>query len=209
VTNIWGTRIMAALATMFNVLALNAVLLIASLPVITAPAAMNAAWVAMDRWRLDGEDRVVRSFVLALRTRRPGRVTVAVGIPLAAIAAGLFEAHHFSRGVLLPDRFFLGLCLVALVITVGALGYVLQFTGSGDQRPLPDLWSAAARLSLANLLITGPLFLAEVGVASAAIVIDPGLALLGLPLLTLQMMKLTARLGIRRALKPRNALKGA
>ncbi|MGD0554490.1 MAG: hypothetical protein ABSA93_05860 [Streptosporangiaceae bacterium] len=208
-TNIWGTRIMAALATMFNVLALNAVLLIASLPVITAPAAMSAAWVAMDRWRLDGEDRVVRSFVLALRTRRSGRVTVAVGIPLAAIAAGLFEAYHFVRGTSLPDRFFLGLCLVALVITLGALGYVLQFTGDGDQRPLPDLWSAAARLSLANLLITGPLFLAEVGVASAAIVIDPGLALLGLPLLTLQMMKLTARLGIRRALKPRNALKGA
>ena len=44
-----GTRLMAALATMFNVLALNLALLIASLPLVTLPVAINAAAVALDR----------------------------------------------------------------------------------------------------------------------------------------------------------------
>jgi hypothetical protein len=47
--NTAGTRIAAALTTLFNFLALNLALVIASLPIVTAPAAVNAAIVALDR----------------------------------------------------------------------------------------------------------------------------------------------------------------
>ena len=90
--------VMAALASLFNFLALNLVLLIASLPVITLPLAVNAASVALDRWRADGEDRVVREFWVALRSRPPLRTTVALGVPFAAIGAGP------GRGPLLRPR---------------------------------------------------------------------------------------------------------
>ena len=87
---------MTALTTMFNFLALNLVLLIASLPVVTLPAAINAATVALDRWRGEGEDSVVREFVTALRSRPPLRTTLLTGVPLAAVVTGLAEVHHFS-----------------------------------------------------------------------------------------------------------------
>ena len=55
---------MAALAALFNFLALNLALLIFSLPVITLPAAVSAATQALDQWRRDGEDQVVREFLI-------------------------------------------------------------------------------------------------------------------------------------------------
>ena len=90
---IFGSWIMAALATLFNFLALNLALLIASLPVVTLPAAVNAATVALDRWRGEGEDRVVREFIIALRSRPFLPTTIIAGIPLAAVAIGVAEAR--------------------------------------------------------------------------------------------------------------------
>jgi hypothetical protein len=74
---------MAALATLFNFLALNLALLIASLPIVTLPAAVSAATVALDRWRGEGEDRVIREFISALRSRPFLPTTAAAGVPLA------------------------------------------------------------------------------------------------------------------------------
>ena len=61
----------------------------------------------------------------------------------------------------------------------------------------------SARLAVRNLLVTGPLFLAEIALVTAATVIDPALLLLGLPLLLLQLMRLTAQFGLRRAERKR------
>ena len=49
------------------------------------------------------------------------------------------------------------------------------------------------------MFVTGPLFLAEIAVVTAATLIDPELLLLGLPLLLLALMRLTAQFGLRRA----------
>jgi hypothetical protein len=193
-----GSRIMAALATMFNFLALNLVLLIASLPVVTAPAAVNAAMVALDRWRGEGEDRVVREFVIALRSTPPLRTTLLTGVPLAAVGIGLAEVHHFIRGGSLMDRAYLGLGLGALLITLMAIGYVFLLAAHEPARPPAELWSLCAGLAIRNLLITGPLFLIEIAGVTAITVIDPALLLLGAPLLLLQFMKLTAQFGLRR-----------
>ena len=203
ITGILGTRIAAALTTLFNFLALNLALLIASLPIVTAPAAVNAAIVALDRWRADGEDSVIREFIGALRSRPPLRTTVAAGVPLAAIAVGVLEIRHFARGASLPDRAFLGFVAAALLITLTALGYVFLLAAREPATTAADLWSMSARLAIRNLLVTGPLFLAEIALVTAATVIDPGLLLLGLPLLLLQLMRLTAQFGLRRAERKR------
>src|SRR5271155_2966790 len=96
-TGLLGTRIMAALAALFNFLALNLVLLIFSLPVITLPAAVSAATLALDRWRRDGEDRVVREFLIGFRTQWATQ-TMLVGVPLAAAVLGLIEIRDFAAG---------------------------------------------------------------------------------------------------------------
>jgi len=199
VAGIWSSRMMAALTTVFNVLALNLVLLIASLPVLTMPAAIRAASVALDRWRRDGEDRVVREFLLALRTGPRARVTITLGVPIAAIALGLAEARHFARAAGPSGRVGLGLCLAALLITLTALGYLIQLAGEepGPTTSPLDRWSLAVGLALKNLLVTGPLVGAEVAGAVTLTVIDPGLLLLGLPLVLLHLTKLTAGLGLR------------
>jgi hypothetical protein len=194
---------MAALATGFNVLALNLALLIASLPIVTLPAAVTAATVALDRWRGEGEDSVVREFISALRSRPFPRTTAVAGVPLAAVAVGVAEFHHFARGASLPDRAGLGFVAAALLITATALGYVFLLSARDPATPAADLWTLSARLAIRNLLITGPLFLAEIGLATAASVIDPALLLLGLPLLLLQLMRLTAQFGLRRAERKR------
>jgi hypothetical protein len=198
-SGIFGTRLMAALATMFNFLALNVVLLIASLPVITLPVAVNAATVALHRWRDEGEDSVVAEFIGALRSRPPLRTTVAVGVPLAAAAVGVAEVHHFIRGASLTDRVYLGLGLGALLITLTAIGYVFLLAAREPAWPPADLWTLCAGLAIRNLLVTGPLFLIEIAGAAALTFIDPVLLLLGVPLLALQLMRLTAQFGLRRA----------
>jgi hypothetical protein len=48
------------------------------------------------------------------------------------------------------------------------------------------------------LPVTGPLFVAEIAAATALTMLDPGLLLLGLPLVLLYLTKRTARLGLRR-----------
>jgi hypothetical protein len=197
-TGLLGTRIMAALAALFNVLALNLVLLVASLPVVTLPAAAGAASVALDRWRRDGEDRVVREFVIALRSRPPLGTTAVIGVPLAAAALGLAEIRHFAPEATLPGRVGLGLGLGALFVTLAALGYVLQLAADDPARPPVDLWSLSARLAIRNLFVTGPLFVAAIAAAAVLTVAAPGLLLLGMPVVLLYLLKLTARLGLRR-----------
>jgi hypothetical protein len=199
VGSVFGPRIMAALATGFNVLALNLALLIASLPIVTLPAAVTAATVALDRWRGEGEDSVIREFISALRSRPFPRTTAVAGVPLAAVAVGVAEFHHFARGASLPDRVGLGFVAVALLITLTALGYVFLLAARDPAARAADLWSLSARLAIRNLFVTGPLFLAEIAVVTVPAVIDPALLLLGLPLLLLQLMRLTAQFGLRRA----------
>jgi hypothetical protein len=200
-----GTRIMAALGTLFNILALNLVLVIASVPVITLPAAVGAASVALDQWRRDGEDRVVRSFVIALRSRPPLRTTAATGVPLAAAALGLVEIRHFAREATLPGRVGLGLGFGALLVTLAAFGYVLQLAADEPDLPPVELWSLSARLAIRNLLVAGPLSVAAIAAAAVLTVTDPGLLLLGVPVFVVYALKLTARPGLRRAARPPEA----
>jgi hypothetical protein len=237
-TGIMGTRIMAALAALFNFLALNLALLVFSLPIVTLPAAVSAATLALDRWRRDGEEQVVREFVIGFRAQW-ARQTVLVGVPLAAAVLGVVEVRHFAAGAGADGRIALGFGTVALLVTVSALGYVfllaarslqgpegsVGLSGTGGALGLADtpgsadtggalglagtagagggtaaeFWTMCVGLAVRNLFVTGPLFLVVVGGAAVVAWIDPPLLLLGLPLLALQLMRVTADYGLRRA----------
>ena len=204
-TGILGTRIMAALAALFNFLALNLALLVCSLPVITAPAAVSAATRALERWRRDGEDQVVREFLTGFRAQW-ARQTVLVGVPLAAAVLGVIEVRHFAAGGGADGRIVLGFGTVALLVTVSALGYVFLLVARGVEGPAgaggstaAEFWTMCVALAVRNLFVTGPLFLVVVGGAAVLTWIDPALLLLGLPLLALQLMRVTANFGLRRA----------
>ena len=195
----FGSRIMTGLATLFNFAVLNFVLVLVSVPIVTLPAALNAASVALDHWREEGEDRVVREFLIVLRSTPPLRATVQAGVPLAAVAVGLLEIRYFAHRGSVADHLVLGLSLAALLITLTALGYVLQLMAREPSLPAVELWSMCARLAARNAFVTGPLFLPEICAAAMLVLTDPGLLLLGVPILLLQFMRLTARLGLRRS----------
>jgi hypothetical protein len=198
-TGIFGLRLMAGLTTLFNVLALNLVMTVAALPLITAPTAVSAASAALDRWRRDGEDRVVRQFLIEFRDRWSVRTTLGAGVPMAAAVLGLAEIRHFAREATLTGRAGLVLGGGALLITLAGLGYLFQLAVDRPGLPPVELWSASARLAVRNLLVAGPL--SAVPVAGLAVLAgrDPVVLLLGLPVFLLQAFKLIAQPGLRRA----------
>jgi hypothetical protein len=206
---IFGTRLMALLTALFNVLALNLALVLASLPLITAPVAVSAASAALDQWARDGEDRVVRQFVLEFRARWSARTMLSVGVPMAAVVAGLAEVRYFwaqcfpaqSGSPSLGGPSLGGLCLGggALFVTLAALGYVFQLSSDSPELSPLDLWSRSARLAVRNLLMAGPLSaLPAAGLAILA-ARDPAVLLLGLPVFLLHALKLIARPGLAAA----------
>jgi hypothetical protein len=198
--------VVAALRTIFNFLALNLALVVASLPVVTLPLALDAATVALERWRAEGEDRVVREFVNAIRSRFSLRTVARVGGPVLATVIAVEEVHFFARGGSRASWLCLGSGVAALVITTSSTGYAMSLS---IRRPLAaavDVWSVAVKLSLQNVFVTGPLFVLEAGAAVLVGFLDPALLLLGLPLGFLQLARLTARLGIRRSSVPLDSI---
>ena len=197
-SRIFGTRLMAALTTLFNALALNLAMTLACLPLITAPTAVSAASATLDRWAHDGEDRVVRQFLAEFRARWSARVMLGVGGPLGAVVLGGTEVRHFAREATLTGR--AGLCLAggALLITVAALGYVFQVSADEPGIKPVDLWSLAARLALRNLP-AGVLSAIPAAGLTLLVARDPVVLLFGLPLFLLHTLKLLARPGLRRA----------
>jgi hypothetical protein len=196
---IYGTKIMARLTALFNVLALNLAMTVAALPLITAPVAVSAASATLDRWRGQGEDRVVRQFLIEFRRRWSVRTTLGAGVPLVAAVLGLAEIRHFASETTLSGRAGLTLGCGALFVTLAALGYLFQLIADQPGLSPVDLWSLSARLAVRNLLVAGPL--SAVPVAGVAILAgrDPAVLLLGLPLFLLHALKLIARPGLRRA----------
>ncbi len=196
ISGILGTRVFGWLTTLFNALALNLAMIVASLPLITAPAAISAASAVLDQWR-EGQDQVVRQFIAEFRARWSARVTLGAGVPMAAVVLGAAEVRYFAREATLAGRAGLGLGAAALVITLAALGYVFQLSAGQPGLSPVDLWSRSARLAVRNLLIAGPLSAAPVAGLVVLTVRDPFVLLLGLPIFLLHALKLIARIPAR------------
>jgi hypothetical protein len=196
ISGLFGTRVFAWLTTLFNALALNLAMIVASLPLITAPAAISAASAVLDQWR-EGQDQVVRQFIAEFRARWSARVTLGAGVPLAAVVLGAAEVRYFAREATLAGRIGLGLGAAALLITLAALGYVFQLSAGQPGLSPVDLWSRSARLAVRNLLIAGPLSAAPIVGLVILTVRDPFVLLLGLPIFLLHALKLIARTSTR------------
>jgi hypothetical protein len=190
---------MAVLSAIFNCLALNLALLVACLPIVTVPVAFQAGIVALDRWRNEGEDRLVREFVAALRSRPLLHTTLSAGIPFATAAVALEEVHFFSRGGTAVNWLCLGLGVDALLLSLASLGYVLVLGARRPDLAATDLWYLSVSLAVRNLLWASPLLVAEFAAVALLLLADPALALIGLPLALLSLIRLTADRGIRRA----------
>jgi hypothetical protein len=197
------SRVVAALSTYFNFVALSVALLVACLPVVTVPAALHAANVALERWRGDGEERVVREFLGTLRARDSLSATLTVGVPLLVAGTAGEEVHYFWRVGPGVGWLCLGFGAAALFTTLISLGYVLLMGARYPSLPAAELWTFSVRLALANILLTGPLFLLEMAIAVSLGLLDPALLLIGLPLALLAMLRVTADLGARRCGYPR------
>jgi hypothetical protein len=198
ISGIFGTRIFAGLTTLCNALALNLAMIVASLPLITAPVALSSASAVLDQWRREDQDQVVRQFILEFRARWSVRTTAGIGVPLLAVLLGAAEIRYFAREAAPAGRIGLGLGAAALLITLAALGYLFQLAADEPGLPPVELWSRSARLAVRNLLIAAPLSAAPI----AGLVIlagrDPFVLLLGLPVFLLSALKLIARVGLRR-----------
>jgi hypothetical protein len=89
----------------------------------------------------------------------------------------------------------------ALVVTAGALGFVLRLLADepGPRLRLLDLWSLSARLAARNLLTVAiPAAVPAAGMAILA-ARDPAVLLLGLPAFQLHALRRMAGPGLRRA----------
>lgn len=195
-----GTRLAALLTALFNMLALNLAMIVASLPLITAPVAVTAAFAALDRWGRDGEDRVVRQFIIEFRDRWSVRTIVGAGAPIGAAVLGLVEIRHFApETTTLPGSAGLALGVAGLFVTLAALGYVFALVVDEPAVSLVDLWSLSARLAVRNLLVAGLLSAAPIAGLTILAARDPAVLLLGLPAFLLYALRQIARRGLRQA----------
>lgn len=191
----------SALGGALSFLGLNFVLVATSLLVVTAPMAFLAAFKALDGWRCRGEDRVLREFLVNLRSGRFGRVTVTAGVPMVGCLVSLMYVVHFVDGGGIIDRICFGLGLSGVIVATSGLGYVLLLATRKPEWSVKDVWLGAARLTARNGLVTGPVFVAEWVVVGVAGLLDPRLVVVGLPLALLYVLDRTADWGLRRALQ--------
>lgn len=192
-------RVTAVLTVVFNVMALNGALVIACLPIITAPAALQSAMVAIDAWRSGGDDRVVRRFLFALRTRRFWRTTLTVGVPLVAAALAVEEVIYFSRAATAGNAVGIGLGVAGLLLALASAGYVLVLGARQPGLPPTDVWFVAVSLVARNLLVASPLLASELVAGLLVLTRDPSLAVIGIPVGLLALVHRTALRGIERA----------
>jgi hypothetical protein len=193
-------RVMAVLTAIFNVMSLNAVLVITCLPLITAPAALQSAAFALERWRSDGDDRVVRQFITALRSLPFRHTTASVGVPMVAAVVAVEEMLFFSRGAATTGALGLGLGFCGLVVALAGCGYALLLGVRDPELSATDTWYLAIVLVMRNLLRATPLLAMEGGAAVLIALRDPSLTVIGLPLGLLALVRVTAAPAVDRVL---------
>lgn len=186
----------AALAAVFNVLALNVVLVVVSLAVVTVPLAISAAFEAVYRWRTLDEDRVLRSFMLALRRRPVAKSLIAGPAVLAGILGGA-ESVYFIRysGFIALVCVFIG--IVTSAIAVSVLAYLCLFLATTDAGHR-ELWRAAFVATGRTVVLTTPVFALTTGGAVVAGLAAPALAVVAVPVLLLWAWQRIATWGARR-----------
>jgi hypothetical protein len=183
----------AALAAVFNVLALNVILVVASLAVVTIPLAISAAFEAVYRWRTLDEDQVLRNFVLSLR-RRPVAKSLIVGPAMLITILGGTESAYFTRysGFIALVCVLIGVTTSA--ISVSVVAYLCLFLTTSDAG-YRELWRAAFIATGRTVVLTTPVFALATCCAVVAGLAAPALAVVAVPVLLLWAWQRTATWG--------------
>jgi hypothetical protein len=186
----------AALAAVFNVLALNVVLVVASLAVVTVPLAISAAFEAVYRWRTLGEDRVLRNFMLSFRCRPVAKSLIAGPAMLIATLGGA-ESIYFMRysGFIALVCVFIGITTAAVAVSVVA--YLCLFLTTSDAG-YQQLWRAAFIATGRTVMLTTPVFALSACCAVVAGLAAPALAVVAIPVLLLWAWQRIATWGAHR-----------
>jgi hypothetical protein len=173
----------AALAAVFNVLALNVILVVASLAVVTIPLAISAAFEAVYRWRTLGEDQVLRNFVLSFRCR-PIAKSLTVGPAMLLAMLGATESIYFMRysGFIALVCVFIGITTSAISVSVVAYLFLFLTTSDAGYR---KLWRAAFIATGRTVVLTTPVFALSTCCAVVAGLAAPALAVVAVPVLLL------------------------
>lgn len=190
--------VLAGLTTVLNVLLLNALVLFACAGVVTVPLALRAGWATLERWRDDGEDRVAREFLAALRAVPIRRSLVVDGTPLVLLGLGVVEVRHFAADHRPMGLVCLGLAFATVYVATGSFGYVVALDLRSPATPAGELWTVALRLALVNALVTGPLCLLELVMAVGLVSLDPATLVAGVPLAFLWSIRSSVAFGMRR-----------
>ncbi|HSZ39593.1 MAG TPA: hypothetical protein VK817_06525 [Trebonia sp.] len=186
----------AVLAAVFNVLALNVVLVVTSLAVVSIPLAVSAAFEAVYRWRTLDDDQVLRNFALALRRRPVVRSLVTGPAVLVAILGGAESVYftHYS-GFIALVCVLIGITTSAIAVSVAAyLCLFLATTDAGGR----ELWRAACVAAGRTVALTTPVFALATACAVVAGLAAPALAVVAVPVLLLWSWQRTAAWGARR-----------
>lgn len=192
-------RLIAVLSAIFNCFALNGLVVLACLPVVTIPASLRAGMIALDRWRGADDDRVARVFGDALIATRWRTVTAATGVPIAgALLAGL-ETQYFAAARGPADAICLGLGICALLICLASVGYAIVLSARYPEMGPVAVWSASVSLAVRHAVGASALLIAELGLLGALLARDPALTVVCVPLGLLALVRTTAGRPIDRA----------
>lgn len=191
--------VMQALETIFNFFALNVALLIVCLPVVTAPVGLRAATVALQRWRDDRYVHPIGAFFRALRSRPVLLPWITVAGPLLAGTVAFMELRYFAGLSGAMDAMCLGLSVAGLLLALAALGYVLALVVTQPQLRPTETWRLAVVYVARNVVTYSALLVIETGACALLVIADPSLAVIGVPLLAVWMMRATAMRGIAAA----------
>ena len=192
-------RLLAVLSAIFNCFALNGLVLLACLPIVTIPASLRAGMVALERWRDADDDRVARVFCDALLATRWRAVTAAIGAPIAAALLAGLEVQYFAGARTVADGMCLGLGACALLICLPSVGYAIVLVARyREMRPLA-VWSASVSLAVGHACGATALLISEIGLLGALLARDPALTVVCVPLGLLALVRATAGGPIARA----------
>ena len=185
-------RVTGVLTTVFNCFALNAALVIACLPVVTIPVALRAAVVTLDRWRADGEDRVVREFILTLRASRVRSMTAAIGVPIMGALLGLGEIRFFLSAHTAARWPCVALSADGLMLSLASVGYALVLDARRSDLAPSTIWWASVSLTVRNLIGASPLLVTEIAVFALILLRDASLVVVCVPLGLVALIRHTA-----------------
>jgi hypothetical protein len=193
-----GAAVARVLSCVFNVFALNVLWVITSMAIVTIPLTTAAAFGAIDKWLSGADDRVVRNFFARLG-ECPVLTWVTCGAPLGLVGVAAGEVAFFAARPAAVDRMCLGVAVASCLVAVSIGSYVL-FLVSTRALIGKAAWRAAAWMSVRNSVVTGPLFVVEVGAGVLGALMDPGLCVIVVPIAVMVVVYLTARFGLRRTI---------